>query len=260
MRTFCSALLIFNALLLSAQQPTAPNSNSSSKLSIPAQLAHTIRADKVHPGDPVEFQTISAVLVGQGLVMPADAHLYGRVLSVGPKQENKKSYLAVVVERAEWKEHSLPLHAFIAAQITVKPKSLTTANTDVPPDQPSSIRRTARMSGRVAAGNDPSLSRAWSARRRTPRHARSSVGRQVPDAGGRWHLPRQERNHLPALRQVQREASSGGPAHAAKRAGRECRRYQRQACDQRDQRPTVAQTTASSLRPVWPSVLRPLQA
>jgi len=158
MRTVCSALLIFNALLVSAQQPTAPNSNSSGKLSIPAQLAHTVRADKVHPGDPVEFQTISAVLVGQGLVMPADAHLYGRVLSAGPKQENKNSYLAVVVERAEWKEHSLPLHAFIAAQITVKPKSLTTANADVPPDQPSSIRRTARMSGRVAAGNDPSLS------------------------------------------------------------------------------------------------------
>src|ERR1700690_4427664 len=153
MRTVCSALLIFNALLLSAQQPTAPNSNFSSKLSIPAQLAHTVRADKVHPGDPVEFQTISAVLVGQGLVMPADAHLYGRVLSAGPKQENKNSYLAVVVERAEWKEHSLPLHAFTAAQITVKPKSLTTAHADVPPDQPSN-RRTARRSGRVAAAND----------------------------------------------------------------------------------------------------------
>jgi hypothetical protein len=156
MRTFCGALLIVHALLVPAQQPDVPRSNLSGKLSIPAQLAHTVRADKVHPGDPVEFKTISAVLIGKGLVMPADAHLYGRVLSVGQKQDNKNSYLAVVVERAEWREHSLPLRAFISAQITMKPANLTTTNADAPPDQPSP-RRAGRMSARAAAGNDPSI-------------------------------------------------------------------------------------------------------
>jgi hypothetical protein len=156
MRTFCGALLIFHALLVPAQRPDAPGSNFSGKLSIPAQLAHTVRADKVHPGDPVEFKTISAVLIGKGLVMPADAHLYGRVLSVGQKQDNKNSYLAVVVERAEWREHSLPLRAFISAQITMKPANLTTTSADAQTDPPSP-RRAGRMSGRVAAGNDPSL-------------------------------------------------------------------------------------------------------
>lgn len=156
MRTLCSALLIFHALLVPAQQPDAPGSNFSGKFSIPAQLAHTVRADKVHPGDPVEFKTISAVLVGKGLVMPADAHLYGRVVSVGQKQDNKNSYLAVVVVRAEWKEHTLPLHAFVAAQITVTTKTLATADANIQPDLPSP-RRAGRISGRAAAGNDPSL-------------------------------------------------------------------------------------------------------
>ncbi len=157
MRIFCAALFVFfQASLFSAQQPAVNGAGFSGKLSIPAQLVHTVRADKAHPGDPVEFNTLSAVLVGHGLVMPADAHLYGRVLGAAPKQENKNSYLLLVVERAEWKEHSLPLHAFVAAQIAVKTKSLTT-NSDAPPPA-SSSRRSARMSGRIAAANDPSLS------------------------------------------------------------------------------------------------------
>jgi hypothetical protein len=119
MQKLCIALLIFAALLTPAQQPASSNPASSGKLSIPAQLTKTVRADKVRAGDPVKFRTLEAVLVSPGLVMPANTSLHGRVLVASPKQDGKNSWLALVVERAEWKQHSLPLHAFVVAQISI---------------------------------------------------------------------------------------------------------------------------------------------
>lgn len=121
MRIVSIVLLAVVPFLTSAQQPAAGNLASSDKLSIPARLSKTLRADKAHSGDPVEFRTVEAVLVGQGLVMPADTVLHGRVLSAAPKQEGKNSFLAFVVESATWKQNSLPLHAFIFAQISTPP-------------------------------------------------------------------------------------------------------------------------------------------
>jgi hypothetical protein len=121
MQRLCIALLVFTALLAPAQQPASSNPASSGKLSIPAQLTKTVRADKARAGDRVEFRTLEPVLVCQGLVMPANTLLHGRVLVASSKQDGKNSRLALVVERAEWKQHSLPLHAFVVAQISISP-------------------------------------------------------------------------------------------------------------------------------------------
>jgi hypothetical protein len=153
------ALLILSTLLAPAQQlPAASNIPSSGKFSIPAQLLKTVRADKVHPGDPVEFRTVEAVLVDNGLVMPVNTSLHGRVLSASPKRDDKNSWLAFVVEKAAWKEHTLPLHAFVSAQIVVS-----TANRPHPPDTTANPASTTprvqrRQSVRVAARSDPELS------------------------------------------------------------------------------------------------------
>ena len=121
MRTLGAVLLVFTASLASAQQPADGNPGASGKLSIPAQLSKTIRADKVRPGDSVKFRTLEAVLISNGIVMPTNTLLVGRILNAKAKQEGKNSWLALVVERAEWKQHSLPLHAFVAAQINMSP-------------------------------------------------------------------------------------------------------------------------------------------
>jgi hypothetical protein len=162
MRTIGIVLLGFTASLALAQQPAISSLAPFGEIQIPARLNKTLRADKTHVGDTVEFRTLEPVLVSKGLVMPADARLRGRVLSVSPKRENTNSWLAVVVERAQWKQHSLPLHAFIAAQITIShainpgtPEASNAANL------PASVaaRATARMSGRVAVVDDPTLSK-----------------------------------------------------------------------------------------------------
>ena len=155
MRKLYIALLTFIGLLAPAQQPPAQNSESAGKMSIPAQLTRTVQADKAHPGDRVEFRTMEAVLAGGDLVIPANARLYGRVLSAAPKQDDKNSWLAVVVERAEWKQHSLPLHAFISAQIAISQSNNQVAEkTTYSPQNP----RTMRQSARATLATDPTLS------------------------------------------------------------------------------------------------------
>jgi len=158
MRKLYTALLTFTALLAPAQQPPVRNPESAGTMSIPAQLTRTVQADKAHPGDTVEFRTLEAVLAGRDLVIPANARLYGRVLSAAPRQDNRNSWLAVVVERAEWKQGSLPLHAFIAAQIAISTNNQRAADAGTADNAPLSPRRAARQSARSAVTTDPNLS------------------------------------------------------------------------------------------------------
>ena len=156
MRMGCIPLLMMAALLVQAQQDPIVT-KPSGDLSIPVELTKTVRADKAHRGDPVEFTTLEAVLIGQKLVMPPQSKLFGRVVGAAPRQGDKPSWLVLLVERAEWKQHSVPLHAFISSQMTLVPGPNLNIN---PADDTaaSNPRRTGRMSGRVAAQSDSQLS------------------------------------------------------------------------------------------------------
>ncbi len=117
MRILLLPLLAAAVVSWAQQQPATGPIEAPSNLSIPVQLDTTIKADKAHAGDVVRFNTIEAVLVSKGVVMPQHAKLYGHVLGAAPKQGQTPSWISVVVERAEWKEHALPLHAFISGQV-----------------------------------------------------------------------------------------------------------------------------------------------
>jgi hypothetical protein len=157
MRVGCIPLLMTAAWLVQAQQSavvTTPPGN----LSIPAELTKTVRADKAHRGDPVEFTTVEAILVAPKLVMPPQSKLFGRVVGAAPRQGDKPSWIVLLVERAEWKQYSVPLHAFITSQITMVQGPSPSASTTDGTDTTNNPRRTARMSGRVAAQADTTLS------------------------------------------------------------------------------------------------------
>ncbi len=114
--------ILFSAVALFAENPQAfaPNSQVPDNLSIPAKLSKTIDTNKCKAGDVVEMKTLEPVLIANGLVMPESAKLHGRILGAASRQNDQPSWLVLVVERAEWKQHSIPLHAFVAAQITIK--------------------------------------------------------------------------------------------------------------------------------------------
>ena len=157
MRMGCIPLLMMAALLVQAQQDPIVT-KPSGDLSIPAELTKTVRADKAHRGDPVEFTTLEAVLIGQKLVMPPQSKLFGRVVGAAPRQGDKPSWLVLLVERAEWKQHSVPLHAFISGQITLAlPSNQNNSSRDVPPATGNRRRKSGRTGGETGAV--PSLGR-----------------------------------------------------------------------------------------------------
>ncbi len=117
-------LVLFSAITVFAEDPQAVTTTTQvpGNLSIPAQLSKTIDTKKCKAGDAVEMRTLEPVLIGNGLVMPENAKLQGKILAAASRQNDKPSWVVLVVERAEWKQHSIPLYAFIASQITVKAK------------------------------------------------------------------------------------------------------------------------------------------
>jgi hypothetical protein len=114
--------ILFSAVAVFAQDQTtlAPGAQVPENLSIPARLTKTLDTNKCKSGDVVEMRTLEPVLLSHGLVMPEDAKLQGKVLGAASSQNNQPSWIVLVLERAEWKQHSILLHAFVSGQITVK--------------------------------------------------------------------------------------------------------------------------------------------
>ena len=122
MRVFLSILFMAVGIFAEDAQPSAAGPQAPDNLSIPAQLSRTIDTKNCKVGDVVELRTLEPVLIANGLVMPEHTKLQARILGAAPRQDDKPSWVLLVVQRAEWKDHSLPLRAFVASQITLKPK------------------------------------------------------------------------------------------------------------------------------------------
>jgi hypothetical protein len=90
--------------------------------------------------------------------MPANTSLYGRVLGASPKQHDKNSWQALVVERAEWNKHSLPPHAFVVAQVSISPtNNQSAADPGIARNMPSKLGQIGRQRVAILAESDPSL-------------------------------------------------------------------------------------------------------
>jgi len=116
MRTRVLPLLAFlSALPLSAQESSTFSATDVLKdLKIPVELNHSVKSDKVHPGDTVKFHMAEAILVGKGVVIPANAKLYGHVARSGLGRTGKHYVLSLVLDRAEWRDHVLTLNAYVS--------------------------------------------------------------------------------------------------------------------------------------------------
>lgn len=151
----CIPILMVAAALAQAQRDSV-RQQPVGGVSIPAELTTTIRAENAQRGDSVEFRTLEAVLIKDGLVMPAHAKLMGRVVGAASRHGDKPSWLVLLVERAEWKNQRIPLHAFISAQVVISRvdnQALNSPNGMTNSTNPPNPRRVGHESGRVAALN-----------------------------------------------------------------------------------------------------------
>lgn len=115
MRSMVLALLVGIAAMTVMGQdiPVRPNFEPGG-LRIPVELSETIKVEKVHAGDQVRFRMAEAILAGHGSVIPATAKVFGHVITADAAGTTQHSHLSIVLDRAEWKGHTLPLHAFIS--------------------------------------------------------------------------------------------------------------------------------------------------
>jgi hypothetical protein len=76
----------------------------------------SIHADKLKPGDTVDFRSEAATLMSGPVVVPRDAVFHGHVVqSVAAKDDPEKiSRLSIVVDSATWKDKSVPVCAVIS--------------------------------------------------------------------------------------------------------------------------------------------------
>lgn len=146
----CIPALMLAAVVVQAQRDNS-SSRTAAELSIPAELTTTVRAESAHRGDPIQFRTLEPVLIANGLVLPANAKLIGRIVGAAPRQGDKPSWVVLLVERAEWKQQSIPLHAFIARQIAISRVPLQNSGSTDGTSPGSNPRRAGRESARAAA-------------------------------------------------------------------------------------------------------------
>jgi hypothetical protein len=171
-----SAVVAFGQQELSATPVQAPDN-----FTIPAQLSKTVDTKKCKAGDVFEMRTLEPLLISKGIVMPEDAKLHGRILGAGSRQDNKPSWVVLLVESAEWKKNKIPLHAFVTAQITV----LTRVRPGSGFDASSPQEQTVRQRRRGASQSDPRNDIPIAMKRASPDVALE--GKDVVQQG--FHLP-----------------------------------------------------------------------
>jgi len=113
-----SLSILFLPAFITAQQnssasPATAAANFPGDIRIPAILKVTLSSKKSKVGDPVKLQAAIDVRDDKGaLILPRHTKLYGRVTQVVRYEKKKQAaILSFVVERAEWKDHSILLDA-----------------------------------------------------------------------------------------------------------------------------------------------------
>ncbi len=104
--------LILAVSMAGVQQPVpAPNAGG---VDILAELQTTLDARRARVGDPVRMRLLHALLAKGKVAVPEGATLAGHITEVARRTDaNPESRLAIRIDRAEWKRHSVPFEAFI---------------------------------------------------------------------------------------------------------------------------------------------------
>jgi hypothetical protein len=127
-------LLLLAAAMLAQQPPASPN------LRIHAELTSVVTTASAKPNDEVRLQVLEDVKgPDKKVLIPRDAKLTGHVSFVQKRGgQATQAALAILIDKAEWKEQSLPLEARVVTleSIGVDLMGQRVANPDAPTDKP----------------------------------------------------------------------------------------------------------------------------
>ena len=119
--TIITVIILLACAFVVAQEP-APVAGLPDGVRLPVELSNTVDAKKAKPGDPVKMEMLANLRNKAGeMAIPKGATLTGKVVeAVSHTKENPESRLVILVERAEWKGGSMPLHAYIDSPIKTR--------------------------------------------------------------------------------------------------------------------------------------------
>jgi len=82
----------------------------------PVQVRHTVKADSAKVGDPVEFRTDEAVLIGNNVVIPEDATILGTIIKVERRsRDSRQSLIRIRIHTLRWKTGEAALNAMVSS-------------------------------------------------------------------------------------------------------------------------------------------------
>ncbi len=109
------------ALLLLPTVTAVGQTDISQPRRVPAnaslQLKTTVATNKAQPGDSMRFETLDAVLIGNGVVIPAGATIYGHVIDSRRRDGGHPSFIKFQLDYAKWKTRVVPLRGYVTQQI-----------------------------------------------------------------------------------------------------------------------------------------------
>lgn len=113
--------LLIAALLVAAQLADVPPLRAGASIAV--QIRSTVKADKAKVDDEVLAEVTVPVLQDGRVLIPRGARVIGRVTAAAAHtKEHPESLLAVRFERAEWKDGSIALNAYIARALMSPPE------------------------------------------------------------------------------------------------------------------------------------------
>lgn len=117
---FHAVVVLVSACFGRSVQPSG-NTELPDRTVVHAQVQKSIEASEGNVGKEIELVSTADIRDAKGIVLiPKRAKLVGHVTQAVPwAKDNPESRLSIIVERAEWKGHSLALHAFVAGDLNI---------------------------------------------------------------------------------------------------------------------------------------------
>jgi hypothetical protein len=109
--TFAGLLAILTPLLVVAQQPIVRRDTQ-----FPVELRTSLKTSSAKAGNSIEFHTTEAVLIGNNIVVPGNAKIFGHIEQViSDAPDSPRSSVRLRIDILKWKNNEAKLNAVVSS-------------------------------------------------------------------------------------------------------------------------------------------------
>lgn len=113
---FVPAVLLLVALSVAAEDPVSVPTGAT----LAIRLDQSVDAAHARAGDAVVATLLAPIVAGGVVVVPRNARITGHTLAVEPRRKGADSRLLIRFEKAEWRDQTAALNAYVIRQLATK--------------------------------------------------------------------------------------------------------------------------------------------